>query len=83
MFENLILLVQNFSETKDNLINKSISILVIHRGGKAVSLEISVNLMIKRLILVLFKSEHYFKTSACDVLTGKGWGGLEFYCQMA
>lgn len=53
---------------KDNLINDSISILVTWRGGKVVSLDISVNLMVKRLILVLCKSEHYFKTSACNLL---------------
>lgn len=68
MFVNLNLFVWNFSQKKDNLINDSISSLVIHRGGKAVSLETSVNLMIKRLILVLGKSEHYFETSACDQL---------------
>lgn len=38
------------------------------------SLEISVNLMAKRLILVLSKSEHYFKTSACDLLGRDGVG---------
>lgn len=30
--------------------------------------------MIKRLILVLCKSEHYFKTSACDLLVRDGGG---------
>lgn len=33
-----------------------------------VSLDISVNLVVKRLILVLCKSEHYFKMSACNLL---------------
>lgn len=33
-----------------------------------VCLDISVNIMVKRLILVLCKSEHYFKTPACNLL---------------
>lgn len=74
MFVNLNLFVWNFSQKKDNVISDSIYSFVIHRGGKAVSLETSVNLMIKRLILVLCKSEHYFETSPCNQLGRDGAG---------
>lgn len=68
MSVNLSSLYRISYRDKDNPINRSISISVIHRGSRVVDLDVSANVMVKRSIFVLHKSGYYFKTAPCNLL---------------